>query len=93
MDVLRKRTVDTQEEASIIVTIAHRVKGLEWDIVEINNDFPNNLFDPSIDNANFRDEVNLLYVSVTRAKKTLIINKLLVNILAKVTENEKTSKV
>ncbi|WP_290608761.1 hypothetical protein [Arsenophonus sp. ENCA] len=39
-----------------------------------------------------RDEVNLLYVSATRAKKTLIINKLLVNILANVVENEKTAQ-
>ncbi|WP_334472519.1 3'-5' exonuclease [Arsenophonus sp. PmNCSU2021_1] len=69
-----------------------RYKGLEWDIVEINNDFPNNLFDPNMDNAAFRDEVNLLYVSATRAKKTLVINKLLVNILAKVAENEKTAQ-
>ncbi|QBY45643.1 3'-5' exonuclease (plasmid) [Arsenophonus nasoniae] len=92
VDVLRKRTVDTEEEASITVTTAHRAKGLEWDIVEINNDFPNNLFDPNMDKAAFRDEVNLLYVSATRAKKTLVINKLLVNILAKVTENEKTAQ-
>ncbi|WP_395971589.1 hypothetical protein WH390_14710 (plasmid) [Candidatus Arsenophonus nilaparvatae] len=58
----------------------------------MNNDFPNNLFDPNMDKATLRDEVNLLYVSATRAKKTLIINKLLVNILANVAENEKTAQ-
>ncbi|WGL93879.1 UvrD-helicase domain-containing protein [Arsenophonus nasoniae] len=93
VDVLRKRTVDSEDEATVTVTTAHRAKGLEWDIVEINNDFPNNLFDPEMDKAAFRDEVNLLYVSATRAKKTLIINKLLANILANVAENEKTAKV
>ncbi|PAV02350.1 hypothetical protein CBG25_11455, partial [Arsenophonus sp. ENCA] len=83
--------VDTEDEASITVTTAHRAKGLEWDIVEINNDFPN-IIDPDMDEASFKDEVNLLYVSATQAKKTLIINKLLVNILAKVAENEKKAQ-
>ncbi len=45
-----------------------------------------------MDKAAFKDEVNLLYVSATRAKKTLVINKLLVNILAKIAENEKMRK-
>ncbi|WP_147392441.1 hypothetical protein [Arsenophonus endosymbiont of Aleurodicus floccissimus] len=58
----------------------------------MNNDFPNNLFDPEMDKTAFRNEVNLLYVSATKANKTLIINKLLINILAKSAENEKTAQ-
>lgn len=53
----------------ILITTAHKSKGLEWDNVTIYSDFSYDSDELQID----REELNLLYVSVTRAKKHLCI--------------------
>lgn len=57
-DVLR--AVDNsvaEEDADVVVTTAHKSKGLEWDSVQLFSDFPEN-----------DSDLKLLYVSATRAK-------------------------
>lgn len=54
---------------SIEIMTAHKSKGLEWDNVRLANDFPENGFEG--------EEGNLLYVAMTRAKKTLDISQCL----------------
>ena len=49
----------------VVVTTAHKSKGLEWDRVKLANDFPEN---PE------GEEANLLYVALTRAKRLLDIS-------------------
>lgn len=68
-------TVDDIDDADVIVCTAHRSKGLEFETVVLNEDFPY-LFDKFYDDKPevMDDEVNLLYVAVTRALKSLIIN-------------------
>lgn len=68
-------TVDDIDEADVIVCTAHRSKGLEFETVVLNEDFPY-LFDKFYDDKPevMDDEVNLLYVAVTRALKSLVIN-------------------
>ena len=74
------------KQAKIFITNAHQSKGLEWDSVELIDDFPN-LYDKmialsTIDDFNkkqkkskeFEQELNLFYVAITRAKKKLIDN-------------------
>lgn len=60
---------DFEKKADVLLTTAHRSKGLEWDSVELYDDFPKikNLVE-----VNF-EELNLLYVAITRAKKQLFL--------------------
>lgn len=49
----------------VVITTAHKSKGLEWDRVKLANDFPDNPVG---------EEANLLYVALTRAKRLLDIS-------------------
>lgn len=74
------------KKAKYFIINAHQSKGLEWDIVELKEDFPD-LIDLENKIATedtqkkreerkkqFEQELNLFYVAVTRAKKKLIDN-------------------
>ena len=58
----------TEESADVILSTVHKAKGLEWDSVKLENDFPL----PGSDRFT-EEEVNLLYVAITRARKSLNI--------------------
>ena len=70
----------SEKEAQVILTTAHRSKGLEWDIVHVLDDF--NLIETKIDRDTKKltlevadyQEYNLFYVAITRAKKDLILD-------------------
>lgn len=72
---LHENSVKYQEEAHVTVCTAHRSKGLEFNIVALNDDFPD-VFDPFYNDKEelMHDELNLLYVAATRALKTLALN-------------------
>jgi superfamily I DNA/RNA helicase len=68
--------------AQVILTTGHKSKGLEWDCVKISNDF-NNVFNMYRDGKSSvtvqdipQNEINLLYVAITRAKKKLVIGEI-----------------
>lgn len=71
---LRENSTEEPEEADIIVSTCHRSKGLEWDVVVLAEDFPDILDDEKLTQEQRVDELNLLYVACTRAKKILVIN-------------------
>lgn len=73
--VLKKQAVTRETDADVTVVTAHRSKGLEWDAVRINDDFVD-ITDPLLNRREKEDELNLLYVSVTRARKVLVPNEL-----------------
>jgi F-box protein 18 (helicase) len=73
-------TTNATTTALTTLTTAHRAKGLEWDNVEIAQDFLKNL-QPGI-KGDIIEEHNLLYVAITRAKKMLFIDNSLVERLA-----------
>lgn len=87
---IRKSLVSRPEDAQVTLITAHRAKGMEWDNVVLGDDYAE-LFD---DYGNLRqiggdrktqvahDEVNLLYVAATRAKKHLTLNAQLSQLLA-----------
>lgn len=77
---LKSLTVKEEMEASITVTTAHRSKGLEWDTVQLTDDYPD-IFDPDMEPEAREDEINLFYVGVTRAMRVLIINGIIEVIL------------
>lgn len=66
-----KRCEDTKHP-DIMCTTAHKSKGLEWDNVLISNDFFYKVEEGQI--AIDNEELNLVYVACTRAKKDLCIS-------------------
>jgi len=66
-------------EVEYVFSTVHRFKGLEMDRVHLLDDFiysqvPYLKFNPRMLEGNNKDEVNLLYVALTRAKKVLTMN-------------------
>jgi ATP-dependent exoDNAse (exonuclease V) beta subunit len=86
-----KEKETTRDRAAMIFTTAHRSKGLEYDNVVLNSDFLaqedigeylselNNKDTPKENKAQIRnaltEELNILYVSVTRAKHEIDVKK------------------
>jgi superfamily I DNA/RNA helicase len=71
---------DKKEEAEMIFSTVHRCKGMEYDEVEIVNDFITEErlekiteSDEPFDQAKLNEEINLLYVAITRTKNRLYI--------------------
>jgi F-box protein, helicase, 18 len=73
---------DEKEKAEIIFSTVHRSKGMEYDSVQLVNDFISEekieklMKDPKDGKMNLskiNEEINLLYVAVTRTKKNLVI--------------------
>lgn len=79
---------DEKDKAEIIFSTVHRCKGMEYDVVEIVNDFitEKKLEKQSEDGGNnmlsiskLNEEINLLYVAVTRTKNIILIPEALVS--------------
>lgn len=75
-------TDDNKENAEIIFSTVHRCKGMEYDVVQIVNDFINEerlekLADENSGDtfiiSRLNEEINLLYVAVTRTKNAIYI--------------------
>jgi len=76
---------EKREEAELIFSTVHRCKGLEYDQIELVSDFIKEesiirlKTDPkkkeAIDVAKLTEEINLLYVAVTRAKVKIILEQ------------------
>lgn len=60
--------------AKIVLTTAHKAKGLEYDQVILADDFPSNYNNKGKFVGLTEEEENLLYVACTRAKDVLIYN-------------------
>lgn len=69
MDIL-KRCTETQCP-DMLITTAHKAKGLEWDTVVIAEDFNYKVDDETEVVYISQEELNLIYVAITRAKKDI----------------------
>jgi hypothetical protein len=86
--VVRAHT-EKPDEMTVSLTTAHKSKGLEFDAVELADDFAGFYeADPKTPNVkqlipadDLGDEVNLLYVAATRAKRALKLNGPLAEVL------------
>lgn len=58
-------------DASLVLSTAHKAKGLEFNNVVLAEDFK----DPADEDGIDIQEANLLYVAITRAKKNLVLNE------------------
>jgi superfamily I DNA/RNA helicase len=81
IQTLRARSVDNELDATITLTTGHKAKGLEWDFVSLYDDFSADPLSPDIDQGRKDDELNLLYVAVTRAMKILALNSMVLSIM------------
>lgn len=74
---LRQNAVSNIRAADVIVSTAHRSKGLEWDTVVLYDDFPDLIDEGELafDEKEIEDELNLLYVASTRAQQLLYVPK------------------
>lgn len=82
---LRKCSVKEEFDATVTLTTAHKAKGLEWDAVKLYEDFADPL-DPKMEPEERDDELNLLYVAVTRAMKILALNTVVIGLMASFVE-------
>jgi F-box protein 18 (helicase) len=84
---INKLIVMNEKDADIILTTAHKSKGLEFEQVILSNDY-NNFFDKDdkIKQNIKNEEINILYVALTRAINSLITNKELDKIIRKYNE-------
>jgi ATP-dependent exoDNAse (exonuclease V) beta subunit len=80
--ILKRQIAHNESDADLTVVTAHRSKGLEWDTVVLNDDF-NDINNPLISAEDRRDELNLLYVAATRARKMLILNEIVRQVVKK----------
>jgi len=76
---IKNRTTKKEKEADLILTTAHKAKGSEWDQVLIAEDYYP-IFDESGEELNQdliknHEEINLFYVTITRAKTDISLNK------------------
>ncbi|WP_432471797.1 3'-5' exonuclease [Amphritea sp. HPY] len=62
-----------EEDAKIILSTTHRIKGRDWNNVAIHTDFTKSIFRAKNDDARLDDELKILYVAITRAKKKLFL--------------------
>lgn len=84
---LRSCTSEKELDATITLTSAHKSKGLEWDFVSLYEDFAADPLSPDLDTGRRDDELNLLYVSVTRAMRILAINSLVLSLMERYVAN------
>jgi len=77
---------DNKEDAEMIFSTVHRSKGMEYDAVQIVNDFiteeklekiNTDFKKEDIDYSKLNEEINLLYVAITRARNSIYIPEML----------------
>lgn len=85
--MLETRFADTEEAATVVLTTVHQAKGLEWDCVHVEDDF-RPVFGSEktqrVEVASYwhQDELNHLYVALTRAKRQLVVSKVVLQWIA-----------
>lgn len=84
-------TTTDELEADVSLSTVHKSKGLEWDFVQICEDF---MYDPlspeSLEDEGREEELALLYVAATRAILMLAINSNIIALMQDYVRREKT---
>ena len=84
---IKDKHVDNKDEAEIVFSTVHRSKGMEYDVVQIVNDFvseellikqkENTNEENNYSPAQINEEINLLYVAITRTRNRVYVPKTL----------------
>lgn len=95
INILREQSSPSMDDPDVkyVFSTVHKFKGLEMDHVILLDDFkfwqiPYQPFNSEILRGEARDEINLLYVALTRAKKSLVMNPALFFLLTSTTVND-----
>jgi len=78
---LRANEQRDELDATVTLSTAHRAKGLEWEAVQLADDFSLKPFDSQNEKDQWADEMNLLYVACTRAMRHLAVNAVMLEIM------------
>ncbi|WP_322958068.1 MULTISPECIES: UvrD-helicase domain-containing protein [Providencia] len=87
VDKIKEAAVNNYNDADLTLVTAHSSKGLEWEYIEIDDDYVSLVeyiekTPKQKQNLIFiNDELNLLYVAVTRATKALSISMVIMEII------------
>ncbi|KAM7451327.1 F-box DNA helicase 1 [Porites harrisoni] len=81
VQLLKSKAVRKNDSADVIFSTAHKAKGLEFDHVRVAEDFLSGLDSGLYLGELEDDEKNLLYVAVSRAKKSLRLSQKIVNLI------------
>ena len=79
IDRLRAHQRPHHQDAQVLLSTAHKAKGLEADSVVVLDDFPTpkelqaRLLDDKLSQIDYEQEINLTYVAVSRAKHRLLL--------------------
>ena len=90
---------DAKEKAEMIFSTVHRCKGMEYDSIQLVNDFITEaaLQKPGLDTvtngARLNEEINLLYVAVTRTRNQILMPEMLVPLAFEGSEQVQVLKV
>ena len=80
IDQVVRNEVKDGTQAELVLTTAHRAKGMEWDCVRIGDDFEflfaaeEEICEHGVLTSATEQEVNLLYVGLTRARGMVRVN-------------------
>lgn len=90
LKIILKHKVDNINECNIILSTAHKSKGLEFDQVMLTNDYINffNSAGELLPNRLKEEEINILYVAASRAKMYLKPNGVLKKLIKYYEENK-----
>lgn len=80
VDSVKKACLPSAKKATVVFSTAHRSKGLEFDAVQLLDDFTSLTLNSQDEGVDIQ-EGNLIYVAMTRAKNTLYLNEDLANFL------------
>lgn len=69
LETVKSKCTHNKDDAEMVFTTTHKAKGLEFDQVTLTEDFTT--IDP--EDKNRKEEINILYVAATRAKKKLVL--------------------
>lgn len=78
---IMRRAVDDATKAHVTLTTAHKSKGLEFDQVLLTEDYPELIQGGKINPELTAEDINLLYVAVTRAERAISLNSNTVDFL------------
>ncbi|MEX6150779.1 3'-5' exonuclease [Providencia hangzhouensis] len=83
VDTMRLNEARTHKDADLIITTAHTSKGMEWDNVILNDDYPSIIEALMMKKSkqSIIDEMNLLYVAITRTQSRININGSMMELL------------
>jgi F-box protein 18 (helicase) len=76
LEHIEAMTVENEVDADVVMATAHKAKGLEFDQVVLTNDYYNIPSDDNLLNYDIlkEEELNIIYVGITRAKIRLELN-------------------